>query len=258
LLCAYTGGMEITLPELVAHRGYALRYPENTLIALDAAVAAGATYLEFDILLSADQVPVLFHDRDLQRMCGKPGAVHEHTLAQLKSFSVSEFEKFGYRYAGNRITTLQETVEFLATKPGVLGFVEIKRQSLEIFGVDKVLDAVLPLLGDIPHQAVIISYSIDALRAVRERSGYPIGAVFDHWRERKQILLQSLRPEYLFTDIDELPRFGRLKQSNTRLAVYECADPKRALQVHRRGVDLVETFAIAEMREQLILGWNGR
>jgi len=248
--------MKVSMPELVAHRGYALRYPENTLIALDAAVAAGAAYLEFDVLLSADRIPVLFHDRHLQRMCGVAGAIHEYTLAQLKSFSVSEFEKFGYRYVSNRITTLQEAVDLLAVHTAVTGFVEIKRQSLEVFGIDAVLDAVLPLLEGIRHQAVIISYSMDALRAIRERSGFPIGAVFDHWRERKQIQLQSLRPEYLFTDIDGLPRFGKLKHPNTRLAVYECVDPDRALRVHQRGVNLVETFAIAEMREQLILGGN--
>jgi len=246
--------MEKTLPELIAHRGYALHYPENTLLALEAAVAAGATYLEFDVLLSADRIPVLFHDRNLQRMCGVAGAIHEYPLAQLKSFSVSEFDKFGYRYVGNRITTLQETAAFLATIPSLLGFVEIKRQSLEVFGIDRVLDAVLPLLENIRHQVVIISYSMDALRAVRERSGFPIGAVFDHWHERKQIQLRSLRPEYLFTDIDNLPRFGRLKHPDARLAVYECANPRQARYVQRRGVDLVETFAIGEMRMQLLLG----
>ena len=53
------------IPELVAHRGYALHYPENTLIGIEAAIRAGARYVEVDVQLSADKVPVLFHDRTL-------------------------------------------------------------------------------------------------------------------------------------------------------------------------------------------------
>jgi glycerophosphoryl diester phosphodiesterase len=242
-----------TLPKLVAHRGYTLHYPENTLLALRAAVEAGAHYLEFDVQLSADKVPVLFHDRDLQRMCGQNGAIHDYTLAQLQTFSVSEYAKFGYRFVGNPITTLQETVAFLAEQPAVFAFVELKRLSLQIFGIDTVLDVILPLLEPIKQQAIIITYSLEALRATRERSSLPIGAVFDRWRERRQLLIQTLKPEYLFTDIDELPRFGKLKHRQCQLVVYECTDPRRAVRVHRRGVDMVETFAIGEMLESFRL-----
>lgn len=245
--------MTHTHPKLVAHRGYAARYPENTLLALRAAVAAGAHYLEFDVLLTADKVPVLFHDRDLQRMCGQNGAVHDYTLAQLQTFAVSEFGKFGYRFVDNRISTLQQTIAFLAGHPAVFAFVELKRQALQTFGIDTVLERVLPLLEPIKEQAIIISYSLEALRATRERSSFPIGAVFDDWREHKQVLIQTLRPEYLFTDIDCLPRWGNLRQPHCQLAVYECVDPARAMRVHRRGVDFVETFAIAEMLESLRL-----
>ena len=245
--------MTHSVPKLVAHRGYAACYPENTLLALAAAVEAGAHYLEFDVLLTADKVPVLFHDRDLQRMCGQSGAVHDYTLAQLQTFSVSEYGKFGYRFVDNRITTLQEAINFLALNPAVFAFVELKRQSLQTFSIDTVLDKILPMLDAIKEQAIVISYSLEALRATRERSSFPIGAVFDDWRERKQLLIQTLRPEYLFTDIDQLPRWGKLKHPQSQLAVYECVDPDRAMRVHRRGVDFVETFAIAEMLESMHL-----
>ena len=57
--------------ELVAHRGYAARYPENTRESLAAAVRAGARFLEFDVQLSADGVPVLLHDVTLS---ARPGS----------------------------------------------------------------------------------------------------------------------------------------------------------------------------------------
>jgi glycerophosphoryl diester phosphodiesterase len=48
-------------PELIAHRGDTLHYPDNTRPAFEAALRAGATYVEIDVQLTADRVPVLFH-----------------------------------------------------------------------------------------------------------------------------------------------------------------------------------------------------
>ena len=239
--------MSLSFPRLVARRGYTAHYPENTLLAIEAAVNAGAEFIEFDVLMSADQVPVLFHDRDLQRMCGKQGAVHDYTLAELKTFPVSEFHRFGYKYINNRITTLAETAEYLAGQPHVTAFVEIKRQALQQHGVDIVMERVLQEVKPFLQQAVIISYDIEALLALRKKSAVPIAAVFDNWRERKQSLIKQLAPEYLFTDINQLPRFGKLKHLSAQLAVYECIDPQQALDVHKRGIEFVETFAIGEM-----------
>src|SRR5690349_22032690 len=65
------------LPGLVAHRGWAAKFPENTVPAVAAALEAGATWAEVDVQLSSDGRPVLFHDRTLERMCGAAGAVHQ-------------------------------------------------------------------------------------------------------------------------------------------------------------------------------------
>jgi len=239
--------MNMSFPELVAHRGYASRYPENTLLAIQAAVEAGARFVEFDVLLSADLVPVLFHDHDLMRMCGKKGAVHDYTLSQLKNFSVSEFNRFGYRYVENRITTLAEITQYLSGCQQVTAFVEVKRQALHQFGIDIVIEKILQELASIQKQVVVISYSLEALVAVRKKSDYLVAAVFDNWRERKNPVISQLKPEYLFTDIEQLPRFGKLAYPDARLVVYECTDPAKAVKVHQRGIEFVETFAITEM-----------
>lgn len=239
--------MSLSYPKLIAHRGYARHYPENTLLAIRAAVEAGAYYVEFDVQLTSDQVPVLFHDRDLQRMCGQAGAIHEHSLALLKTFSVSEFDKFGYKFVGNPITTLQEAVTYLASQNMVTAFVEVKRVCLQTHGIQTVLDKLLPLVETMGERVVVISYSLEFLQALRKRSDLPVAAVFDDWRERKNPLVRQLHPEYLFTSIESLPRFGRLVCKPAQLAVYECTDPQQAIKLHQRGVDLVETFAIGEM-----------
>ena len=62
----------LDFPAVVAHRGYAARYPENTIVALAAAVAGGTRFLEFDVQLSRDEVPLLCHDESLSRVADRP------------------------------------------------------------------------------------------------------------------------------------------------------------------------------------------
>ncbi len=74
-------------PAGFAHRGlHGLGVPENSLAAFEAALAMGAG-IECDLRLTADNVPVVFHDRDAQRLCGDPRAisrVHRDDLRDLR------------------------------------------------------------------------------------------------------------------------------------------------------------------------------
>ena len=53
--------------EIIAHRGYSARAPENTLAAIDLAIEAGADAVEFDLHTAGDGNPVLFHDAMVSR-----------------------------------------------------------------------------------------------------------------------------------------------------------------------------------------------
>ena len=55
----------------MAHRGASGRAPENTLAALASACELGCTWVEFDVRLSRDDVPVLIHDATLTRTAGQ-------------------------------------------------------------------------------------------------------------------------------------------------------------------------------------------
>lgn len=242
-----------SLPKLVAHRGYTLHYPENTLLGLEAAVAAGAGFLEVDIQLSKDQVPFVFHDRNLERLCGQKGAIQDYTAAELSVFRASDKGRFGYKYVDNPLLTLIGLVGLIQRHPQITVFVELKRISLERYGHELMVKKVLSILEPVKSQCVIISYNIEALLHVRQHYGWPVGAVIDDWQERNGQSLEELNPQYLFCDLDSLPKKGPLKYFASRLAVFECTDPDVALALHRRGVEFVETFAIGEMLEQLQL-----
>lgn len=239
------------IPELVAHRGYALHYPENTLVGIDAAIAAGARFVEVDVQLTSDEAPVLFHDRTLERVCDVPGAIADHALEQLRRFRAKEFDRFGYRYAQVPIATLAELVELLQGRPSVTVFIEIKRAAIERFGIDTVLARVLSSLRPIAERTVIISFSVPVLAAARERGWSQIGVVVDRWQQRRDAAIRALAPEYLFIDVDGLPRWRRLRSGGSKIVVFEIADAGFARRLAKRGVDMIETFAIGELRAAL-------
>ncbi|KAA9110613.1 glycerophosphodiester phosphodiesterase family protein [Microbacterium rhizomatis] len=77
-------------PRVLAHRGLvtpaaaAQGVAENSFAAVAAAHAAGATYIESDCHLTADDVVVLFHDPDLTRVTGDPRAIADVSLRELE------------------------------------------------------------------------------------------------------------------------------------------------------------------------------
>ena len=95
-----------TRPALVAHRGHWKQAPENSLAAIEAAIVAGADVVEIDIRMSADCVPMVFHDNDLERMTGQPSAVSDLPLAKLSELgpACSERKQFGVYRSGDPYT----------------------------------------------------------------------------------------------------------------------------------------------------------
>jgi len=240
-------GRSVRLPGLVAHRGWAAKFPENTIAALSAALEAGAERLEVDVQLSSDGRPVLFHDRTLERMCDAAGAVHQRSLADLEALRCAEKGRFGEQFASERIARLEGLVALLAKHPRASAFVEIKRASIEAFGAERILETVLPLLEPVRARVALISFSLPFLAAARKRTSLPLGAVFDAWSERAEPEARAIETEWVFCDVEGLPAAAPLEAGKARIAVYEVADPALAVELAARGVDLVETFAIGDM-----------
>ena len=72
-------------PIRFAHRGSRVLWPENTLYAFERAIEdMSYRYLELDVRLTADRIPVVFHDATLDRTTDGTGKVADHTLADLK------------------------------------------------------------------------------------------------------------------------------------------------------------------------------
>lgn len=89
-----------TLPPLhepltIGHRGSDIGV-ENTMEAIDGAISSGADFVELDIQVTKDNIPVAIHDGNLLRLAGSFQKVHELTYEQLQSVPLNQYGKTGY------------------------------------------------------------------------------------------------------------------------------------------------------------------
>ena len=92
---------------VAGHRGDSANCPENTVAAFRAAIEAGADMIETDVRLTRDGVPVLIHDRTVDRTTDGKGYVKDMTFAELRALNA------GTKDVPQQIPTLEELLELL-------------------------------------------------------------------------------------------------------------------------------------------------
>jgi glycerophosphoryl diester phosphodiesterase len=96
-------------PKIVAHRGAALESPENTLPAIDRAIALGAAVVEIDMRYSADGEVVLMHDETVDRTTLGSGLVSRMTLAEIRKLDAGG--RSAGQFKGTKVPTLREVID---------------------------------------------------------------------------------------------------------------------------------------------------
>ena len=255
------GREKVTRPTLVAHRGYSQHYPENTLIAIAAALDAGAAYVEFDVQMTADGVPVVLHDVSLRRTGGVDERVVDLPLQRVREIVVSEPQRLGNAFPDVRVSTLAEMVTLLEKRRGARAFVEVKRSSLRHFGTDIVVDRVMEDLRPVLDRCVVISFDRDAVVRARRRGAPRIGWVIETWDEGTNRDARTLAPDYLLCEHLIVPDGPTpFWPGPWRWVVYGIADAEHARRTAQRGADFIETKAIGELLADPLLGgseWGG-
>ena len=237
---------------LIAHRGYAGRYPENTIPAIEAALAAGARNIELDLQLTADRIPVIFHDRDLFRITGVSGSVGQLTASEFLAKEAAYRSRFGGTFTGTRPATLEQVLTTLAKYPEITFFLEIKRVTLEQVGVEKTVEIVLNAVARIINPLVLLSFSRTAVQVVREQSSYPIGWVLERFDDEHRNRADTLQPDFLICNKDKIHK--ALWPGVWQWVVYEVETPGTALEWLSRGVHYVESMWPGDLLAQVSSG----
>ncbi len=110
---------------IIAHRGAAADAPENTLVAMRISFDRGVDFVEADLHLTADGVPVLMHDPTIDRTTNGSGNVADLTLAEIKTLDAGSW--FGAQFAGEPVPTLEEFLDEL-TPTNSRALIELKGQ----------------------------------------------------------------------------------------------------------------------------------
>lgn len=145
---------------VIAHRGRSGVYPENTLVAFEAAIATGADFFELDVHLTRDGVPVVIHDADLKRTTGVEKKVQDVTYDELRGLDAGSWKDA--RFEGEPIPTLRESLEMARDRISVM--VELKSGNPGV--ADKAVELVREL--GMERQVIIASFDEGYVRRVKE------------------------------------------------------------------------------------------
>lgn len=242
---------------LVAHRGDNTNHPENSYSGIKAALEMGALYIEFDVQMNADSTLVVLHDSDFKRTANLDLSVFNMEDKQIDSISIHEPKRFAQKHYPTSLSTLPEMMSLISQYPSVTVFVEIKEESLDHFGLKVVMNKLLEELKTHEAQAVIISFSYEAIEYVRTRNGhkkgnsisssFKTGWVFEKVDEYHRQKALKLTPEYLFCYYKEfLPETAQAPwKGSWKWAVYTINEIETAQQMIKKDIDLIETNDIS-------------
>ena len=246
----------MAIPHLVAHRGQMEHYPENTLVALEAALQCGATYIEFDVQCTADGKLVVIHDTELERTTGVKGKLFEMTYQELENIRAHEPDRFSLAFFNERIPGLKDVIRLLQRYPKANAFIEIKEETLDQFGIDNIMPTLLKALDIIHSQCIIISFNYDAIRYVKKNSDYLTGWVLHDYIDDNHKLATELKPDYMIINHRKLPEEEEPWQDTWHWMVYDITDPELAIHYSSLNIPLIETRNICGMLEHPILILN--
>ena len=161
---------------LIAHRGLSASAPENTIAAFELAISEGFSNIELDAQLSADSVPVVIHDSEVDRTTNGSGPVASLSLSELQALDAGSW--FAPEFAGERISTLAEVLERLAGRAHI--HLELKSSEPELPGlVAEILrrSGWLEETGDDPNSPTgltVSSFSLPQLRRSLKELGQAV------------------------------------------------------------------------------------
>jgi glycerophosphoryl diester phosphodiesterase len=239
------------LLHLVARRGNSREFPENTLPALRSAIELGARFIEIDVHMASDGVPMVVHDRALAQVAG----FIDMPAAQLAGLDVGHPVGPNTGLAGGlreiRLASLASTLSLLDGRPELTIFVVIGRASAARYGHEQVVSQIARVLQPFRSRCVLASLDLPTVHAARGIAGFPIAWMLPTYNDHTRLKYETLQPEYLFCDHTYLPRQQALWRGPWRWVVYEVDTLDLVLELAQLGADFVATKDVRSLSESM-------
>ena len=167
-------GVPSRAPLAAAHRGASGERPENTLAAFERAVELKADFIELDVQLSSDGIPVVIHDHELGRTTNGSGPVRARTVSELQKLDAGSWSN--PPWADQRVPTLREVFESFGGQTRYL--IEIKTGPFESGGIENKVGENIIRAG-LVESVVVISFDHLLLRRLsRTHPSLATGALY--------------------------------------------------------------------------------
>ncbi|OLQ56265.1 hypothetical protein BHT94_16070 [Bacillus licheniformis] len=128
------------MTKIFAHRGASGQYPENTMLAFEKGIEAGADGIEFDVQLAKDGRIVVIHDERLDRTTSLKGFVKDTAYDVIKTANAAVNQD--QTYSDTKVPLLEDVLSW-AEKKNFLLNIELKNSVIRYEGMEeKVLEAV--------------------------------------------------------------------------------------------------------------------
>ena len=234
--------------EVIAHRGFSARAPENTLAALALGVSAGADAVEFDLHATQDGIPVLLHDATLDRTTDRSGSIADLTNAELTGIDAGSW--FSSDYEGEPVPSVQAAFDLLAPS-GVRIYPEVKRTSRpeELHRVAEAAER-----AGLLERTVFISMDWDALDTIRSVTPQAlIGYIVERPKRAEEAIERATGDPRALVDFDArilLALPGYATQANERsvpLATWTVNSVDQAERLLALGVPRITTNKVADL-----------
>ncbi|MFP4312780.1 MAG: glycerophosphodiester phosphodiesterase family protein [Alphaproteobacteria bacterium] len=230
--------MPLKLPKIIAHRGASAYAPENTLESLHSAADLGIEWVELDVKLTKDNVPIIFHDDNLQRTTGLDALVAQTDYKIIKDLDAGSW--FGDSFIGAKIPTLEEAVNVLIAQKMGLNL-EIKscpgreKETAEI-----VLDQLSQIWDD--HDRILLSSfnHVSLETAMDMAHDWHRGFLLDEqWPENWRELVEYFNAAAIALDGNTVTRnqVEDIIDLGKPVLAYTINDPMKARELQSWGVD---------------------
>ncbi|MDR3518680.1 MAG: glycerophosphodiester phosphodiesterase [Azospirillaceae bacterium] len=226
-----------TLPLLIGHRGARDDAPENTLAGLREAARQGAAWVEIDVTLSRDGVPILMHDDDLDRTTDGQGPVNDRDWAEISRLDAGRW--FGPAFAGEPVPSLA-TYLTLVLHLGLGINLEIKPcAGRDAETAARALDVARSIWPAMRPPPLISSFSVASLKAARDLAAdWPRGYLMETLADPWSIVADEIGALALHIDHEELDaaKVAAIQRTGRKVLAYTVNDVARARLLFDWGV----------------------
>lgn len=238
--------------KLIAHRGASAEAPENTLVAMHQAVEIGVDFIEFDVRLTRDGIPVIFHDASLARTTTSRKALHicDLNFEQIRELDAGSW--FDPKFSGEKIPTLEEVLQ-AKFKPSRL-MIEIKSSYQPASKITEKTLEVIEKTKFNPDSFVIGSMSLSIIEELQRQAPHlNIIGIAEKAQNIAIFLERNINLMALWYKLLDPSLIEFLHKRNVEVWSFTIDDPKVASSLQACSIDGIITNHPRVIRQQCFI-----